>query len=180
MIAITTGSSDWTDYKLIWEVLDETYEETIARQKKMTANQRKQFPKEHGLTLYNGECDTGADLFILQWFENAQAEGMEVYFHGFPADWKNCSSICPPPFAKGYMNHRRRGRYGNYCPSAGIQRNIDMVETAEAYVHQYCFQSLCLAFCLNDSPGTVQCARLAKRRGFQLRPHRLGTQIKKL
>ncbi len=180
MIVVTTGSSKWTDYKLVWEVLDEIYEEVTKKQANMTPNQRSRFPKEYGMTIYNGEAESGVDYFVRQWFAQAQTEAKEVHWLGFPADWDNCSSICPPRFAPAYQKHRRKGRHGDYCASAGIARNIEMVNYAEAHKHQHCFSVICLAWCLNDSPGTIQCARLAKRRGFDVRPHRLGTKAKRI
>ena len=181
MIVLATGSSKWTDRNVIYETLDETYEEAIARQAKMTPHQKEMFPFETGIHVLYGACPTGADFFVEEWILLKEGEGWIVGHEDFPADWTSHSSICPPPADPSGVDKHNRWKNGKpYCPSAGIRRNLDMVQHGEAYRDRYLFQSICLAWCLNDSTGTIQCGNDARRKGYDLRPFRQGTTKKRL
>lgn len=180
MIVIVTGSSRWTDRNVIWETLDELYENAIKKQELLHQSQLELFPYEKGITIYNGEHDSGVDLFTQEWFDSASYNGQQVSFVGFPAKWTECSELCPPPFVSGYEKHFRKGVNGRYCSTAGIYRNKVMVNKAFDDHYRYFFRGIVLAFCLNDSPGTIHCARAAKRLGFQPLVFRQGTINKRI
>ncbi len=182
MIVLVTGSKKWADKNVVWEVLDEVYDDAIDRQCDMKSYEIEMYPREVGITMINGEAHSGADWFAEEWAKQARSEGKAVDYHGFPADWENHSYLCPPKYSEGYKKHIRYKNGKPYCPAAGIRRNIEMVEFGEleVYNRRYAFQPICLAWCLDDSPGTIHCARLAKRRGYDLRPYRQGIANKRL
>lgn len=182
MIVIFTGSKLWEEKTVVWNMLDDTYQCALREQENMPDKYRAHFPFDVGIELFNGECDTGADLFAKQWYEYAIKEGYQVTYRPFPAQWRLCSDMCPPDFVqkKQHFKHRRYGQFGEYCPTAGMKRNRDMIQAAELEAHKHYVPGVCLAFCLNDSPGTINCARLAKRKGFQTHPYRMGVSTKRI
>jgi hypothetical protein len=182
LIVIITGSQLWPDKDIVWQVMDEVYKEALAAQKKIPKKYRDKFPFDVGFEMYNGECDRGADLFARQWYEYAEKEGYQVTYRGFPAQWDRCSDLCPPDFIQRRTgnHHPRYGQFGPYCPTAGIARSRDMILEAAVNTPKHYVPGICVPFVLNDSHGSIHCARLAKRKGFQLRPYRMGTHDKKL
>ena len=182
MIVVFTGSKRWQDKTVIWNTLDDVYEEALREQERIPDKYREHFPFDVGFELFNGECETGADLFAKQWYEHVSKLEYHVTYRPFPPRWNLCSDMCPPDFVqrKYKFKHRRYGQFGEYCPTAGMKRNKEMVLTAELEAHKHYVPGICLAFCLDDSPGTLNCGRLAKRKGFQLRPYRMGRSTKVL
>lgn len=76
--------------------------------------------------------------------------------------WR-CAPDCRP-------GHRRRRRNGDwFCPTAGLRRNVTMVETAEGLV-------LVLAFCdpTSKTKGAFHCANLAVAAGIPTLIYREG------
>jgi hypothetical protein len=69
-----------------------------------------------------------------------------------PAYW---DGVCDPAFCR--PGHRRAGRGGSYCPSAGIRRNQVMVDRGA---------DICLAFLRDNSRGTLDCIQRARRAGI--------------
>jgi hypothetical protein len=69
-----------------------------------------------------------------------------------PADWNGpCAPTCPP-------GHRRINRRGlEYCPLAGHRRNQGMVDEGPL---------LCVAASYQNSSGTADCMRRAKKAGI--------------
>lgn len=182
MIVILTGSKLWKDKTVIWNKLEETYEYALEQQELIPKKYRKHFPFDVGFEMFNGECEQGADLFATQWYEHVSKMEYKVTYRPFPAKWNLCSDMCPPDFVqkKYHFKHRRWGQFGEYCPTAGMKRNRDMVEEAVLESPKHYVPGICLAFCLDDSPGTLNCGRLAKRRGFDLKAYRAGIATKRL
>ncbi len=83
----------------------------------------------------------------------ARDRGWNVEVHH--ADWSTCDPGCKP-------SHRRVGKRGEYCPTAGHRRNAAMVATQPAIV---------LAFWRDHSSGTKQCLDLAKQAGLPIDPY---------
>lgn len=71
--------------------------------------------------LMHGNCDPG----------DVHAAGMWRQLGGvdkpWPADWATCGSYCK-------SGHRKKNRRGEYCPTAGLRRDEDMVESAPGLV----------------------------------------------
>jgi len=182
VIVIVTGSKLWKDKNVVWNTLEEVYEEALQQQEKIPKKYSKHFPFDVGFEMFNGECEQGADLFATQWYEYVSKLEYKVSYRPFPARWNMCSDMCPPDFVqrKYKFKHIRYGQFGPYCPTAGMKRNREMVETAVIETPKHYVPGICLAFCLDDSPGTLNCGRLAKRRGFELRPYRMGRSTKRM
>ncbi len=102
-----------------------------------------------GLTVVHGGAQ-GADRMAGDY---ARDRGWNVDPH--PADWPTCAPDCKP-------GHRRRGRRGEYCPTAGHRRNAAMVATRPDIV---------LAFWRDHSSGTRNCLDLAKAAGLPIGPY---------
>lgn len=101
-----------------------------------------------GLTVINGMCPTGADLHAHEWYLTHASKWVHEDPH--PADWERpCDSNC---------YHKPRTKNGRpYCPMAGHLRNQEMVDTGA---------DVCLAFPLEDSRGTKDCMKRAKKAGI--------------
>ncbi len=83
----------------------------------------------------------------------ARDRGWNVEVHH--ADWSTCAADCKP-------SHRRVGKRGEYCPTAGHRRNQRMVEAGADIV---------LAFWRDHSSGTKNCLDLAKAAGLPIDPY---------
>lgn len=72
--------------------------------------------------LDHGDCEKGDRQAAGIWRSlGGRAEG-------HPADWPTCASGCRP-------SHRRKRRNGEeYCPTAGMRRNVDMVHLGPGLV----------------------------------------------
>lgn len=99
-----------------------------------------------GIELMQG-CADGADTIGREW---GLRNGILV--RDRPADWEGpCGPECKP-------GHRRRNRHGTeYCPLAGHRRNQQMVDERPA---------LFVAASHQDSSGTADCSRRAKKAGI--------------
>lgn len=100
---------------------------------------------------------------------------VEVIEETVPADWASCNPTCRPIKADGsphrrpnpgYPNAPRRGSLPDYCPSAGHWRNPEVVgftytgpanrrERKHYQPIPDVHVSLFMAFCFNNSPGTM-------------------------
>jgi hypothetical protein len=111
---------------------------------------------DHGqrLTVIHGDAELGADSLAKMWIARNQRLGWPVDQHLVPADWSGpCrSGVCPP----GHRKQRRRdGR--EYCPMAGIVRNLSMLDLRPRWVE---------GFVRANSPGSTHCVRQARKRGI--------------
>lgn len=100
---LVTGSRDWPDPLLVWNVLDE-----------IVAG----LDPDTRVTLVHGHCPTGGDAAADAW-----ARARDVGLERHRAEWTApCKFWCPP-------GHRRvnSNRGGSYCPDAGFHRNAEMV-----------------------------------------------------
>jgi hypothetical protein len=102
----------------------------------------------------------GVDRFAYEWAHHHEvlpaAEGQAcVVAEPHPADWDSCGPGC----VLGDTAHRRAAaraaKLGRpvWCPRAGRRRNGEMVAAGA---------DVALAFCLDDSPGTLDCMGRAK------------------
>ena len=73
-------------------------------------------PSGEGPILVHGAEPNGDQRLADLW----ESWGMPTEAH--PADWKTCGPECPPS-----RSCRRRGRFGEYCVTAGYRRNAEMV-----------------------------------------------------
>lgn len=83
----------------------------------------------------------------------ALGNGMDYEEH--KADWKHCNGErCTP-------EHRRSNAWGDYCPTAGHDRNQRMVDLGA---------DLCLAFLVRTAKnaGTRDCIRRARLAGIEV------------
>lgn len=126
---IVTGSRRWTNRTAIREALAKT-------------------AQTYGtITVVHGAA-SGADRHASEWAQNWIQYGIQE--RPYPADWKHCAPDCPP-------GHRLTGRHGEYCPTAGTRRNLQMIADGAALV---------LAFPIGRSPGTRHCIRHAEAAGI--------------
>jgi hypothetical protein len=101
------------------------------------------FHKNKSITrVVSGGAD-GADTIGADW-----AIVNDIPLTEYPADWKNCGPECPP-------NHQKKGRYGWYCPTAGMRRNTDIQNDSDAII----------AFWKNRSRGTHDTIKKAVKAG---------------
>jgi hypothetical protein len=70
----------------------------------------------------------------------------------YPAQWKECAAECNP-------QHRRIGPNGEYCPTAGLRRNQQMVDTQP---------DLFVSFIWHNSPGATDCTERAEAAGLSI------------
>ena len=97
----------------------------------------------------HGNCPTGADHHAQIWATVMTARG--VVERAVDADWgRDCGEEC-------YHRPRFRSDGSKYCPLAGHVRNQTMVDYGA---------EVCLAFPTQDSRGTKDCARRAKKAGI--------------
>lgn len=74
--------------------------------------------KYPGAVLVHGDCEKGDRDAAGMW------RGLGGVDKPTPADWPTCSPTCRP-------GHRKVSRrHGEYCPTAGLRRDEEMVETA--------------------------------------------------
>ncbi|WP_329474206.1 DUF2493 domain-containing protein (plasmid) [Streptomyces sp. NBC_01723] len=133
---LVTGSRSWGNHKTVADALLDAWHDTT-----QTISPEARFRVVHG------DCPNGADALAKQW---ALDNGLDHEPH--PADWSApCDASCPP-------GHRKTSpRHGDYCPLAGHRRNQLMVSKRA---------DLVLAFRRNNSRGTTDCIRRAKRAGI--------------
>lgn len=101
-------------------------------------------------TLVHGNAK-GADRLAAEYAK-------QVGWHVEPqhADWSgDCVAEC-------LRGHRRRNRYGEYCPEAGHRRNQAMVDSQPDVV---------VAFWRDHSGGTKDCLRRAEKAGLHIVVH---------
>ncbi|ASR75964.1 DprA-like DNA processing chain A [Mycobacterium phage GenevaB15] len=111
--------------------------------------------EKHGeILILNGMCERGADLHAHEYYLMHGSKWVRE--KEFPADWsRDCTSSC---------YHKPRFKNGQrYCPLAGHLRNQAMVDFGA---------DVCLAFPLEDSRGTYDCMKRAKKAGITV--HNLG------
>lgn len=138
---LVTGSRSWTDRDAITEALDDAVD-------LLWPNYN---PDNETIVLIHGDA-RGADRLAAEIWTRRWNMPTEPH----PADWHGpCRSTCK-------HGHRRATAAGTdtICPAAGLYRNIEMVELGA---------DLCLAFILDSSPGTSQCASLAEKAGIEVR-----------
>lgn len=133
---LVTGSRSWDDHETVADALLDAWHDAT-----QTISSEARFLVVHG------DCPDGADTLAKQW---ALDNGLSDEPH--PADWSApCDATCPP-------GHRKTStRHGDYCPLAGLRRNQLMVSMNA---------DLVLAFRRNNSRGTTDCIRRAKRAGI--------------
>lgn len=134
---LVTGSRLWRYPATIRRVLDETVIAHIAND------------RAPDVTVIHGGAK-GADAMAGRYAIEA---GWNV--DPRPADWANCAPDCKP-------GHRRVGKAGEYCPTAGHRRNKTMVDSRPDIV---------LAFCRDHSSGTKNCVELAHAAGLLIDPY---------
>lgn len=136
---LVTGSRSWNDRETVADTLLDTWHDAT-----QTISPEARFLVVHG------DCPDGVDALAKQW---ALDNGLDHEAH--PADWSApCDTTCPP-------EHRKTSaRHGEYCPLAGHRRNQLMVDK---------HADLVLAFHRNNSRGTADCIRRAKKAGIPVR-----------
>lgn len=135
---LVTGSRSWTDPRLISEALHRATGGDVST-----------------VTLVHGACPDGADAMV-----DALARRLHMDIDAYPARWTDpCVPGCKP-------GHRRRGKRGEFCPTAGHRRNQAMVDSGP---------DLCLAFMRDNSAGTHDCVLRAVRAGVPVTLHSLTT-----
>ncbi|AER26145.1 DprA-like DNA processing chain A [Mycobacterium phage Bongo] len=107
--------------------------------------------RHDGLLVIQGDCPTGADRFAHEWYLTQASKWVRE--KAMPADWnRDCTGQC---------YHKPRFKNGKqYCPVAGHLRNQAMVDFGA---------DVCLAFPLEDSRGTQDCMKRAKRARIPVR-----------
>ncbi|MFJ8727729.1 DUF2493 domain-containing protein [Streptomyces sp. NPDC093269] len=135
---LVTGSRTWADRQAIADALLDAWHDAT-----QTISPDVRFIVVHG------DCPQGADRIAKQW---AMDNGLAHEPH--PADWSApCTDACSPN-----ASHRKTSRrHGDYCPMAGHNRNQRMVDRGA---------DLVLAFHRNNSSGTADCIRRARRAGI--------------
>ena len=129
---IVTGGRDFKDGALVWDEFEALAAACVNND------------EFHPPTIVHGGA-RGADRLCA---EAAQEMGFLVDPH--PADWDHCAPDCKP-------GHRRRAAWGEYCPTAGIRRNQEMVDAGA---------DLLMVFPGGD--GTEDCVRRARRAGIEV------------
>lgn len=145
MRILVTGSRDWEDRERIWHDLDQVLLDNM--------------DVEPEFIVVEGACHTGADRMAYEWVLDCNNDGIAVRPHRNPADW---AGPCDPQFCK--PGHRRKRGNSDYCPAAGVRRNLEMVET---------MPDLVLAYIRNGSNGATNCAGLAQKAGIETRVYRI-------
>ncbi|MEU9014212.1 SLOG family protein [Streptomyces sp. NPDC048479] len=131
-----TGSRSWPEPQLLADTLMDVWHDATQL-------------GYDGIQLEHGACEDGADALGDLW-----AIGHGIPRHREPADWSGpCAPDCKP-------GHRRRGRRGDYCPTAGRRRNQLLVDRGPVLV---------VAAHHNNSAGTADCMRRAKKAGIPVR-----------
>lgn len=102
----------------------------------------------------------GTDRHAYEWAHHHELfprpQRAQVVVETHPADWGMCGVGC----MIGDQAHRRAAARAEqqgrepWCPRAGHRRNQQMVDSRPDVV---------LAFCLDDSPGTIDCIERARR-----------------
>lgn len=158
-IIIVTGSKKWKDRNVIYEVLDETLEELHSQ--------------GFGMEIHVGDA-SGADQITHEWVAEKNGgifvksdkfrkiTGRVVDIETFNARWNHCSSSCG---SKANVHMKLNRNHELYCPSAGMRRNAIMVARGG---------HLCLAFILDCSSGSTECAKMAEKAGIETIRYRQG------
>jgi YspA, cpYpsA-related SLOG family len=136
---LVSGSRNWRYPATIRRVLDETVTAHIADD------------RCPNVTVIHGGAP-GADRIAGDY---AQSRGWNVEVHH--ADWATCAPGCSKS-----ERHRRVGKRGEYCPTAGHRRNASMVDSRPDIV---------VAFWRDHSAGTSNCLDLAKAAGLLIDPY---------
>lgn len=80
----------------------------------------------------------------------------------WPAKWSECGWDCP------HATHRRVNKAGKeYCPGAGMRRNVEMVKSAPDLVVAFCDPK-------STTKGAFHCAQLAIDAGIPTLVYRQG------
>lgn len=147
-IVIVSGSGNWKDRGVIYEVLSETQDEIEADGCRM-------------LLRHGGA--KGADTMADEWAnETNRKYPFSVKVEEYPANWHNCGVSCGGKFNV----HKKKNKLNQlYCPTAGIRRNARMIRDGAWR---------CLVFILDCSPGATNCYNLAKKADIDVRPYRQG------
>jgi hypothetical protein len=124
-VTIVTGCRDWADGETVKTLLS----------KRMLAG--------GPALLFHGACQTGADMFAEQWYEESR-DIARITRCAFPANW---------------------AAYGR---AAGPKRNEEMLHAARKEV-RYGGTIVCLAFWDGRSPGTLDCIKCAVTLGIPVR-----------
>lgn len=85
----------------------------------------------------------GADQLGEEW---ARENDVPTVIH--TPDWKSCGPECRP-------GHRKTGRYGEYCPTAGMRRNTLIINQCDSLI----------AFWDGESTGTLDSINKATKAG---------------
>ncbi|GGK61942.1 hypothetical protein Sme01_03810 [Sphaerisporangium melleum] len=143
---LVTGSRSWRDEQTIRDALAGV----VSR---------------HGpesVVVVHGHAYEGADA-IADRIASAWA-GLSVERH--PADWDTCADHCHPA-------HRRQRLGGStYCPTAGLRRDAEMVETGPDEVLAFidpCRKPRCRGRKPHGSHGATHTADLAEKAGIPVR-----------
>lgn len=137
---LVTGSRSWADGQAITGALLDSWHDAI-----------QVLSPDVRFVVVHGDCPQGADALAKQW---ATTNGLIHEPHA--ADWAApCGDACPD------RPHRKTSKeHGEYCPLAGHHRNQFMVDLGA---------DLVLAFHRNNSRGTADCIRRAKKAGIPVR-----------
>jgi hypothetical protein len=137
---LVTGSRSWTDDQAVADALLDAWHDITQT---IGTGAR--------MIVVHGDCPTGADAIAKQW-----ARSNDRIQEPHPADWAApCPDNClPKPHRKTSAKH------GEYCPLAGHRRNQFMVDLGA---------DLVLAFHRDNSRGTDDCIRRAKKAGIPVR-----------
>ncbi len=103
--------------------------------------------RHRGLALVHSAARGGDQMAARIW--KAWGENDEPH----SADWSGpCRDTCRP-------GHRQAGPHGEYCPSAGMYRNAEMVSGGGVAL---------VAFVVDRSPGATGCVKLAAAAGIMI------------
>ena len=103
--------------------------------------------RHRGLILVHGAARGGDQMAARTWRNWGEKD------EPHPADWTGpCRDTCRP-------GHRRTGPRGEYCPSAGMYRNAEMVSGGGVAL---------VAFVVNRSTGATSCIKLAEAAGITI------------
>lgn len=109
-----------------------------------------------GMEIHVGDAP-GVDEITKWW-----AYDNNIEFEEFEAHWNHCGSSCG---SKANVHMKLNRNHELYCPSAGMRRNAWMIARG-GY--------MCLAFILDCSPGSTECAKMAEKAGMKVRRFRQG------